>query len=111
MDKAIDLNPRVPGIYLMVQGALQYELEDFPKAIHLLEQAVEINPGFQLARVFLAASYAAEERLQDARWQVIEIIALNPEFSLTTVEQGSPIRDPDYRERLLRDLRRAGLQH
>lgn len=110
MDKAIGLNPQVPGIYLMVQGALRYELEDFPKAIHLLEQSVEKNPSYQLARVFLAASYAAEGRLQDARWQVIEVSALNPEFSLITVEQGAPIRDPDYRARLLRDLRGAGLE-
>ncbi|MCW8908556.1 MAG: winged helix-turn-helix domain-containing protein [Sedimenticola sp.] len=109
LNMAIYLNPRVPGVYLMVQGALHYELEQFPTAINSLERAVEKNPGYQLARVFLAASYAAEGQLEDAGWQVSEITASNPQFSLTTVEQGSPIRDPAYMERLLRDLRRAGL--
>ncbi len=111
MEKAIDLNPRVPGAYRMVQGALHYGVGDVSGAIHMLELAVEKNPSYQLARVFLAASYASAGQLEDANWQITEILALNPEFSLTTVEQGSPIRDPTYKERLLRDLQHAGLSY
>ena len=111
MDKAIDLNPRVPGAYRMVQGALRYELEEIAEAVRMLELAVESNPNYQLARVFLAASYAAAGQSEAANWQVMEVLALNPDFSLTVVERGSPIRDPIYKERFLRDLQRAGLSY
>ncbi len=111
MDQAIDLNPRVPGAYRMVQGALRYELEEIGEAVRLLELAVEINPNFQLARVFLAAAYTAAGQSEAANWQVMEIFTLNPEFSLSDVDQGSPIRDPIYKERFLRDLQSAGLSY
>jgi TolB-like protein/DNA-binding winged helix-turn-helix (wHTH) protein/Tfp pilus assembly protein PilF len=109
MRQAVDLNPRVPGAYYMVEGALRYELEEISEATRLLELAVESNPNYQLARVFLAAAYAAQEHQEEARWQIDEIHTLNPEFTLADVERGAPIHDPTYKERFLRDLERAGL--
>ncbi len=109
MKQAIDLNPNVPGAYRMVQGALRYALEEFAEAIQMLELAVEGNPNYQLARVFLAAAYAAAGHEEEANWQISEILTLNPDFSLADVERGAPFRDPIYRERFLSDLKRAGL--
>jgi TolB-like protein/DNA-binding winged helix-turn-helix (wHTH) protein/Tfp pilus assembly protein PilF len=109
MSHAIDLNPRVPGAYNMVRGALRYELEQLGEAARKLELAVESNPSYQLARVFLAACYAGAGKIEEARWQATEVMALNPGFSLTDLELGLPIRDPRYKERLLHDLQRAGL--
>ena len=109
MQQAVDLNPRVPAAYYMVQGALRYEMEETSEATRLLELAVENNPNYQLARVFLAAAYAAQEKYEEARWQIDEIQTLNPDFALADVEHGAPIRDPAYKERFLRDLQRAGL--
>jgi len=109
MRQAVDLNPRVPGAYYMVKGALRYELEEISEAIRLLELAVESNPNYQLARVFLAAAYAAQEYQDEARWQIDEIHTLNPDFTLADAERGAPIHDPTYKERFLRDLQRAGL--
>ena len=109
MERAIELNPNVPGAYRMVQGALRYELEEFAEAVQMLELAVEGNPNYQLARVFLAAAHAAAGHQEEANWQISEILMLNPDFSLADVERGAPFRDPIYRERFLRDLNRAGL--
>ncbi|MGB5638788.1 MAG: winged helix-turn-helix domain-containing protein [Sedimenticolaceae bacterium] len=111
IDQAIDLNPRVPAVYHLVQGALWYELKEYDKAVRTLELAVGSNPSYQLAHVFLAASYAAAGNLDDANWQVTEALNLNPDFSLSDVERGAPIRDPGYRERFLRDLQSAGLSN
>ena len=111
IDKAIALNPRVPGVYFLVKGALYYELEQIAEATRLLEKAVEKNPNYNLVRVFLAAAYVANENLDDASWQVEEILALNPDFTLTYLEDVAPIRDPNYRDRFLRDLQRAGLSY
>jgi len=35
----------------------------------------------------------------------------NPDFTLAHVERVAPIRDPNYRDRFLRDLQRAGLSY
>jgi TolB-like protein/DNA-binding winged helix-turn-helix (wHTH) protein len=108
---AIDLNPRVPATYQLVEGALHYALEDTAEAIRVLELAIANNPSYQLVRVDLAAAYAAAGDLNEAGWQVAEVLTLNPNFSLADVERAAPIRDPAYKERFLRDLQRAGLTY
>lgn len=107
--RAVRLNPRVPAIYRYVRGALHYEKRDLEQALEDFESAAEISPGFQLVRIWLAAAYAAVGRLDDADWQVQEILQLDPGFTVSRVDRAFPIRDPLYRERLLADLRRAGL--
>ena len=109
--QATDLNPRVPATYQLVEGALHYALEDTAEATRVLELAVGNNPSYQLVRVYLAAAYAAAGDFEEAGWQVAEVLTLNPDFSLADVERGAPIRDPDYEERFLRDLQRAGLSY
>ena len=101
----------MPGIYYLVKGALRYELDEIDEATQLLETAVEMNPNNHVVRFFLAAAYAAGENLDEARWQVDEMLVLNPDFTLAHVERMVPIRDPNYRDRFLRDLQRAGLSY
>jgi TolB-like protein/Tfp pilus assembly protein PilF len=110
MARAIRLNPRVPSIYRLVRGALYYERGDNARAIADLEQAVSMNPTFQMIRLWLAAAYAEAGRLDDAGWQAAEAMALNPDFTLAYIRRLYPIRDPEYLERFLGDLRRAGLK-
>lgn len=109
MQRAIRLNPRVPAIYRLVWGCLHYALEQHTEAVRLLEEGAMISPHHQQLRVWLAAAYAGAGRLEQASWQAAEIATLNPAFSLKDVEQGFPIRDPLYMERLTRDLKRAGV--
>ncbi|MFZ0788147.1 MAG: winged helix-turn-helix domain-containing protein [Chromatiaceae bacterium] len=107
--RAVRLNPRVPAIYRYVRGTLHYEKRDLEQALEDFESAAEISPGFQLVRIWLAAAYAAVGRLDDADWQVQETLQLDPGFTVSRVDRAFPIRDPLYLERLLADLRRAGL--
>jgi protein involved in temperature-dependent protein secretion len=88
---------------------LHYAQSGLDEAIADLEIAVEVNPSFQNARIWLAAAYAAAGRIEDAQWQSSEILALNPDFSSSHSLWAFPIRDPAYSDRFLRDLRRAGL--
>jgi hypothetical protein len=39
----------------------------------------------------------------------MEILTINPSFSLRSVETAFPFRDPLYRDRFVADLRKAGL--
>ncbi|MGB5831591.1 MAG: tetratricopeptide repeat protein [Thiohalocapsa sp.] len=110
MERAVRLNPSLPSIYRLVRGALHYSSGDYPSAIDDLEQAVPTNPTYQMLRLWLAAAYAGSGRIEEAQWQAAELIALKSGFSLGHVESVYPIRDPDYRARLIADLRKAGLQ-
>ncbi|MCF7992399.1 MAG: winged helix-turn-helix domain-containing protein [Thiohalocapsa sp.] len=110
MERAVRLNPRVPSIYRLVRGALYYAHGMNARAIDDLEQAVSMNPTFQMLRLWLAAAYAGTGRLEDASWQAAEAMALNPDFTLAHIRDVYPISDPDYLERLLHDLRTAGLE-
>lgn len=109
MEGAVRLNPRVPAIYRLIRGALYYSMAVLDRALADFERAVEISPSFQLVRTWLAAAYAGVGRLEEAQWEAQEILALDPTFSIARLERALPIRDPEYRERFVNDLRRAGL--
>ncbi len=110
MERAMRLNPMQPSIYRMLRGAMHYFEGDYTKAIDDLEQAVPMNPTLPLLRSWLAAAYAGAGRIDEAQWEVAELMALNPGFTLEHVRNVYPIRDPAYRERLIADLRKAGLE-
>ena len=108
MQRAVALNPRVPALYLTVEAALHYELENLDAALRLLQASIEISPNQLLTRLLLSAVYAATGDLDAARWEVEELRALEPGFELE-LDHGFPIRDPQYRRRFVADLARAGI--
>jgi tetratricopeptide (TPR) repeat protein len=110
IERAIRLNPTLPSIYRLVRGVLHYSLGDYPRAIADLEPAIPMNPTYQMLRLWLAAAYAGSGRIEAAQWEAAELMALNPSFTLEHVNTVFPIRDPEYRERLIADLRKAGLE-
>ncbi len=109
IDQAIRLNPRVPALYRMVDGALLYQLERHDAALEQLTASVDVSPNLLLSRLYLAAAYAGSNRLEEAKWEVDEILSFNPHFTLAYLDYGFPIRDQSFRQRFLDDLRRAGL--
>ena len=110
MERAVRLNPRMPSIYRLVRGALYYALGEHASAVDDLEQAVQMNPSYQMLRLWLAAAYAGSGRIEEAQWEAAELMALKPGFTLEYVQRVYPIRDPDYRQRFLTDLGKAGLE-
>ena len=110
MERAARLNPTLPSIYRFVRGALHYSLGDYPSAIADLEPAIPMNPTYPMLRLWLAAAYAGSGRIEEAQWEAAELMALNPGFTLEHVKTVYPIRDPKYQERLIADLRKAGLE-
>ncbi len=109
MQRAIRLNPRVPAIYRLVLGGIQYARGDLEQAVELLRTGAKISPDYQQIRVWLVAAYAAAGLMDEAEWEVVEILTINPSFSLKSVEIAFPFRDPLYRDRFIADLKKAGL--
>jgi TolB-like protein/DNA-binding winged helix-turn-helix (wHTH) protein/Tfp pilus assembly protein PilF len=109
MQRAIRLNPRIPAVYRLVSGSIYYAQGKSDQAIEMLHEGAEINPGFQQIRVWLAAAYVSAGFMEEAEWEVDEILIINPDFSLKSVETFYPFHDPLYRDRFITDLRKAGL--
>ena len=71
--------------------------------------AVSRNPEDNQIRLWLAASYALMGKIEDAEWQVFEILADNPEYSIKDLRERIPFKNPEHLEKLSEGLKRAGL--
>jgi adenylate cyclase len=109
LERAKRLNPHFPFSYLMVEGETYFTMGRYEAAIDTLRAGLERNPGAQRLRVFLAASYAQAGRLDEALWEVTELLTLDPDFSLEDVPEVAPYKDSEPLGRLLDGLRKAGL--
>lgn len=107
--KAMRLNPRYPSQYPSILGRAYYHLGQYEQAAETLRHAVDLNPNRAPARLYLALSYVALGKLEEARWEVAEILVNDPGFSVATLDQILPVSDPRELARMTGDLRRAGL--
>jgi adenylate cyclase len=107
--KAMRLNPRYPSQYPSILGRAYYHLGQYEQAAETLRHAVDLNPNRAPARLYLVLSYVALGKMEEARWEVAEILVNDPGFSVATVDQILPVPDPRELARMTGDLRRAGL--
>lgn len=107
--RAMDLSPMHPDFYRWTLGRA-YRMAGRPhEAIAELEQGLDpVRPSI-VQLVELTASYAAAERLEDARRIAQMIRAAVPGFSASDWLQHPPVKDPDVQDRELRYLTSAGL--
>jgi adenylate cyclase len=110
LDKAFVLNPHPTGIFLQVLGQAQYWAGSVDEALVTNKKVVAINPNLIDGRLYLAACYASLGRADDAQWEAEEILMLAPDFALSDWSRRDPIGDPGSLDRLLTDLRLAGLK-
>ena len=109
VERAIRLNPVIPVAYHVVLGGIHYTTGRYREAVELLEQGRRMNPEHYRLRLWLAAAYAQSGRLEDARWEVDELLALNPAPSAEVLGQMFPFRDPAHLDHLVQGLRKAGM--
>jgi TolB-like protein/DNA-binding winged helix-turn-helix (wHTH) protein/Tfp pilus assembly protein PilF len=107
--KAMRLNPRYPSQYPSILGRAYYHLGQYEQAAETLRHAVELNPNRTPARLYLVLSYVALGKLEEASWEVGEVLVNDPGFSVDSVKQILPVSDPRELTRMQDDLRRAGL--
>ncbi|MCZ6857296.1 MAG: tetratricopeptide repeat protein [Gemmatimonadetes bacterium] len=109
VETAMRLNPRYPFWYLDMRGTTRYVLKNYESAIADFEAAVERNPTALFLRWMLAASYAQAGQMEDAEWQVEELLNLGFEGTLELIVETSPIQDPRYLSLYEEGLRKAGI--
>ncbi|MDH5632238.1 MAG: winged helix-turn-helix domain-containing protein [Gammaproteobacteria bacterium] len=108
-DKAISLNPHYSFEYLVAYAIAYYTQKKYDKAVEVLETAHSRNPNHYMIKILLASSYLHQHRLDDSRWIVSELVLLTPGINLRAISDNLPFSRPDIVQRLLSDLREAGV--
>jgi adenylate cyclase len=112
--KAMRICPYYPAFYLLGLASSSVLAGRYQEAVEACELLLdrsrrgEINP--LLAHIHLAEAYVWLGQLDKARAQAEEVLKINPQFSLESVNFLSAYKDPTIKERRMAALRKAGLK-
>jgi TolB-like protein/class 3 adenylate cyclase/Flp pilus assembly protein TadD len=111
LEQALRMSPHDPqNIFVYTALAVAYYLSgNYSEAISFGHKAVQQRPGFTGAHRIYIASLAQARRSEEARTALDRLKELQPEISITWVQQNSPYM-PGPMGRLLEGMRKAGLQ-
>ena len=110
--KATRLSPFGPSfLYHDLGGALR-NTGRFEEAVSAYKKAIQLAPDGQGAHVGLAATYSMMGREKEAHAEAVEVLRINPEFSLDYWYNyfSAMYKNQSIRDRLLAALRKAGLK-
>jgi tetratricopeptide (TPR) repeat protein len=112
VEKAMRLSPHDPAMFafLHTMALGHFAAERYEEAIGWAKRSLQRRPHYPLAYCVLAASYARLARLDEARTAVEELLCRHPQFSLAGITVRYAGGDPDFLDRYLDGLRKAGLK-
>jgi tetratricopeptide (TPR) repeat protein len=112
LERAIRLNPQDPTthFYFYAMAVAHFVAERYEEAVEWAQRSLQTRGDYSLALATLAASLAFLGRMDQAQATVQELLRLVPEFSLTGIKLFLPAADPDFVDRYLDGLRKAGLK-
>jgi adenylate cyclase len=108
--QALRLKPLIADAHLDSVGAAYAVAGRYEEARALLQRYLSRYPNILGAHLALAAVYSELGKEAEARAEVVEVLRLNPQFSLAVHKQRMPIKDPAVLERHIAALRKAGLK-
>ncbi|MCH7942357.1 MAG: tetratricopeptide repeat protein [Proteobacteria bacterium] len=109
VETAIRLSPSKPFFYVAVLGRAYFMLGRYRQAAEAYQQVVAKNPAFILGHLGLAASYGHLGMIDEAEWEAIEVLAIQPEFTLEQGRRLNNYKRPEDQKRYIEGLRLAGL--
>ncbi len=107
--QVIRLNPVPPAFIFNVLGVSYRESGQFKEAIATLKEGIARHPEWIQSQYALVTVYCATGQYEEARAEAEKILRTNPLFSLDQHTMRLPYKDQAVNERLLADLRKAGL--
>jgi adenylate cyclase len=112
LEKALRLDPRSPfkWAWLDCMSWAHFHAGRYQAAIDWAERSIQIKLENEQPYRTLAASYAQLGRLDEARAALEEELRLEPDLTLEKVRSQNRTTDPDFLERWLDGLRKAGLK-
>ena len=96
-------------LYYVHLGRSYYYQKQYEDALKAFQNADERNHVFVTNHIWLAATYAQLNQLEEAAWEVDQILTLEPDFSLSHWLDTRPIKKIEHRQHLLDGLRKAGI--
>ncbi len=108
--RAIRLNPIPRAAYLCQLGLSYTFIGEFEKAIGICKEALPKNPDDLVGRLALVVAYTSLGRESDARAEVVEVLRIDPKFSLEYAAKTWPYKNQADRDLVLNALRKAGLK-
>jgi tetratricopeptide (TPR) repeat protein len=110
VEQALRCTPRVADEHLSSVGVAYYLAGRPEGAIAPLKQYLTRYPNHLGTHLTLAAVYSELGKEAEARAEAVEVLRLNPQFSLEVHKERVPIKAPATLERHLAALRKAGLK-
>lgn len=107
--KGMALNPYYTNEYPWNLGLAYYLLGQYPEAVKVLQDALGRNESAVIPRLFLASCYVRLGRLDDAKWEVEQVMIQSPETKLSVLATSLPLKNRDKLNTFLADLRKAGM--
>jgi TolB-like protein/thioredoxin-like negative regulator of GroEL len=109
IETAMRLDPHYPYLYLFWLGHVLHSLERYDEAAAAYRRVISRNPDFFYARHWLAAVYAQQGRMEEARAEAAEAMRIDAGRWSQRRAQHLPLRDTAALARLLDGMRKAGL--
>ncbi|UCD79161.1 MAG: tetratricopeptide repeat protein [Desulfobacterales bacterium] len=108
--KAIRLNPIAPSTHYYNLGYALWMMGGYQEALAAGEESRKRNPDEMFSHILLAGTYIGLGRNEDARSSAAEVLRINPNFTLEWMAKMVPWKNKDDVNRLIEDLRKAGLK-
>jgi adenylate cyclase len=106
IDRAAQLNPALPDVYLCNRGFASYALRRYLEAAQAFERMA--SPAYW-DHYFLAACYAQLSRMPEARQQIAKAIELAPHLTIRHLVANNWYSDSAELDHLIDGVRKAGL--
>ena len=110
LKKAIRLNPISPSMYLLHLGHAYRAAGQYDKAIEAYKKTIKREPNSIFVHMGLAATYSLMGREKEAHKAGLEVLKIDPEFSLKKFAKVAPSKNQDKLKRYIEALRKAGLK-
>jgi adenylate cyclase len=107
-NKAKRINPRYPGWYNYNAAMSHFFVRDYDQALLLAKTGMAASPRSLAPRRILIATLVEMGRIDEAEKEVVEFLAINPDFRLSTF-RNTPFQNPADQDRYYDAMRSAGL--
>lgn len=103
------INPNYPSQVPSILGLSNLLLENYDESLAAYEKSLLINPTRVQTNVMKIIVLMRMDRVDDAQWQVDQLLALHPDFNLKVWASRQPFRGQTIIKGFLGDLEKAGL--
>jgi adenylate cyclase len=113
-ERSIRLTPYCPDWYLSILGQSYRQAERFKEALSVFKKALDrsqknkSNPMASLLGLIDVSMELGQE--EQSRRYATEVMKISPDFSFKYFHQVYPYKDPAHLERIVANLRKAGLK-